>query len=363
MGCVALLVAGCHEETNTENSESARPDVGAFDQTTDSPDTDGLDGDAAGDWAVVGPSYPLDDVLRLNHIQMKGSHNSYHIEPEDPLDESWMYTHAPLPIQLSEQGVRCFEIDVHYRPEGFLVHHLPSIDETSTCDVFVDCLWEMRHWSDENPGHHPLIVFVEPKDDIDFDHPITGHFGELDEEILSVWPREQLLVPGDLIGDHPDLATAIQADGWPTLGETRNTAVFILLDSEAHRAEYMAGESGLRDRVMFVDADPEDPFAAFVAFGSYLGHEDRFRLAVDSGFIVRASLDGANSTAAIDNDRTELEAALESGAHLIVTDYPSQLPGSDYWVDLPGGQPSRCNPATAPESCTSEDVENLLPAE
>src|SRR5215212_8040257 len=57
--------------------------------------------------------YPLDDVLRLNHIQMKGTHNSYHIAPEGAIDD-WRYTHAPLDIQLAAQGVRKVELDTHY---------------------------------------------------------------------------------------------------------------------------------------------------------------------------------------------------------------------------------------------------------
>ena len=60
---------------------------------------------------------PLDDVLRLNDLQVLGSHNSYHQEaaPEvmallrafDPtLADSLEYSHPPLAEQFEEQGIR-----------------------------------------------------------------------------------------------------------------------------------------------------------------------------------------------------------------------------------------------------------------
>ena len=59
------------------------------------------------------------------------------------------------------------------------------------------------------------------------------------------------------------------------------------------------------------------------------------------------------------NDTTRLEAALAVGAHSISTDYPGQVEGIDYWVEIPNGTPSRCNPISAPAWCSSEDIESL----
>ena len=66
--------------------------------------------------------YPLDDVLRLNHLQAKSTHNSYHIEGEESGIPDWAYTHAPLDVQLGEQGVRHFELDL-YRSESGETRH------------------------------------------------------------------------------------------------------------------------------------------------------------------------------------------------------------------------------------------------
>ena len=53
-------------------------------------------------------------------------------------------------------------------------------------------------------------------------------------------------------------------------------------------------------------------------------------------------------------------ACLNAGpvAHLVSTDYPAKVDGLEYWVDIPGGTPARCNPITAPNWCQSTDIED-----
>src|SRR4029079_19187261 len=86
--------------------------------------------------------YPLDDVLRLDPIQVKATHNSYHIQPADMSISALNYTRRPLGDQLAEEGVRGLELDIHfnYALKQFEVYHIPKIDEGTTCRRFVDCL-------------------------------------------------------------------------------------------------------------------------------------------------------------------------------------------------------------------------------
>jgi hypothetical protein len=42
--------------------------------------------------------YPLDDLLRFDHVQLKATHNSYHIMTSDIPE--WEYTMQPLDAQL-----------------------------------------------------------------------------------------------------------------------------------------------------------------------------------------------------------------------------------------------------------------------
>ena len=164
------------------------------------------------------------------------------------------YTHIPLQEQFETQGIRQIELDIFDDPEGGLyanrpalallwedpasgipelyepglkVLHVQEIDFETTCYTFVTCLTEIKDWSDANPGHLPIMVLVEAKDEViadpvDLGFVIPLPFGadalnRIDEEIRSVFPPEQLLVPDDVRGDFATLEAAILTKGWPRL--------------------------------------------------------------------------------------------------------------------------------------------------
>ncbi len=316
-------------------------------------DCDSLEADSADAGA-----YPLDDVLRLNHIQLKGTHNSYHLAPAELAVPDWDYSHAPLKVQLSKLGVRQVELDIHWHAEDetFHIYHIPILDDRSTCATLKECLSEMLEWSVAHPDHAPLFILIEPKDDVDLE-PIVGHYDDLDREILEVWPRERVLTPDDARGDHPDLRKARIEDGWPTLGECRGKAIFQMLDSDEHRANYLGDPPSLAGRVLFVRGGEEDPWGGFVEKGAYADSEEDLKALALAGMILRSSPDNILPEKAPDNP-IRAAIAIRAGVHLISTDMPAPVEDG-YWFELPDGVAARCNPITAPPECTPEDVENL----
>jgi len=196
--------------------------------------------------------YPLDDELRIHHLQVKGTHNSYHVDTLDGAVADWAYTHAPLDEQAACQGVRQFELDVSSQGDGtFAVFHVPMVDEGTTCPTFRDCLGTLRAWSDANPAHHPLFVMVEPKDPFDAD-TVEAYFEDLEAAIESVWPRERIVTPDTVKGSHGSVREALQEEGWPTLGESRGKILLWLLEIGDYRSAYTHGDSSLDGRLMFV---------------------------------------------------------------------------------------------------------------
>ena len=328
-------------------------------------------GAAGGDTGApaLGPSpYTLDDQLRYNHIQALGTHNSYHLRSPRIVDPSHDYDHAPLEVQLEEQGVRQFELDIHlHRDLGWQVFHLPGdIDEGTTCLALADCLGALKAWSDANPYHLPLTVWLEPKDeDLDWAiaelEPFIERHDELERAILDVIPAERILSPDALRGGHVDLPTALAADGWPTLGALRGRFVFALLDSDAHRAAYLQSAPALEGRLLFVDADsPADPFAALFKINDAVGDADAVAQALAAGMVVTSNIDGAGSTDA--DAQRSLDGSLAAGAHLLSTDFPAPVPERSYFAQIPGGTPARCHPSLAPTACTPAEVEDLARA-
>lgn len=316
--------------------------------------------------AACGPAapyygYKLDGVLRLNHAQLKGTHNSYHQRPDNLLSDAWDYSHAPLDVQLDRQGVRQFELDVHWLAdeERFAVYHLPAVDDHSSCHYLSDCLATLRTWSDAHRGHFPLFVFIEPKDDLDgAQGRIAPQFDLLDADIRKGWP-DRLLTPDDVRGKHATLSQAVTTDGWPTLGTLRGAALFVLLDDTrtegASMYEYTHGLKDLNGRAMFTLAAIDDPFASILSFESPTRDADATTAAAKRGFIVRTLVDDGHG--ATITTTAERDAAVNGPAHIVSSDYPvaGVVPGYD--MDLPGGTPARCHPVTAPAGCAADALE------
>ena len=303
--------------------------------------------------------YPKDSILRLNHLQAPGSHNSFHIAPAKPISGEHRYTHTPLDDGLERLGLRQLELDIHWDriSNKYTVFHIPGLDELSTCHFLTDCLQVVRTWSLENPGHQPIFIFIEPKDFLDA-YPITD-YDLLDAEIRSVWPEDRILTPDRLQVDYLSVHERITSEGWPTLGELRDHVLFTLLDTEVHYSGYTHGNTSLKCRVMFVDGKTnlDSPFAAIIKLVNPLESTRMIQDALSRQFIVGSNVDNATATD-VDN-AARLNAALTLGVHLLSSDFPEPVVGRTYSLVLPEGTPSRCNPQTAPGGCVSPDIENL----
>ena len=298
---------------------------------------------------------PLEEI-RLNHLRMKGSHNSYHVKTPgvSTLDPENNYTHADLDVQADRLGVRQFELDVHYIPGlGLRVYHTP-LDPSTNCEGFAGCMGVLLNWSTENPQHAPLWLFIEPKN-------LPTVVQELDilemiqTEIAATWPEDRTITPTDVQGDAPDLRTAITSNGWPTLEESRGKALFVLLDKTEIRDLYVERNPTLENQTMFAIVDESHSLASVISFVNPDTHGDRLLDASAMGFMVRTRPDEATIEAREVN-YSRLELALETGANFITTDFPGNDMEANFAIWLSEG-PVMCNPQTAPEHCTTRDIE------
>ena len=344
-----------------------------------------------------------DDCVRLNEIQVLGTHNSYHIAPAPPMQaalgaraRNMDYTHRPLNEQLSQLGIRQFELDVFADPEGgryaspaafrmakgldaigpelrapgLKVLHVQDIDYRTTCTTFRSCLATVRDWSLKNPRHVPIMILVEAKDSvpsdpdkIDFVKPVPfdrERLLEIDSDIRAVFEADHVITPDRVRGTHATLPAALKADGWPTLRASRGKVLFALDNTEEPRLAYLRGAPALQGRIMFVSSPAGEPSAAFLKLNEVLkGEETGIRKAVSDGYLVRTRADIPTEEAR-SGSTVRREAAFRSGAHYVSTDYPEESPfGSGYRARLPGAEkrPARCNPVTAPTGCRSEWLE------
>ncbi|MFF3306290.1 phosphatidylinositol-specific phospholipase C domain-containing protein [Streptomyces sp. NPDC002952] len=74
------------------------------------------------------------------------------------------------------------------------------------------CLSDIRAWHDAHPGHRPIQLKVEMKDGF---QSRNGRGPAQLDALLTAKLGDALLRPADVTGSHPDLDTAVRADGWP----------------------------------------------------------------------------------------------------------------------------------------------------
>ncbi len=305
----------------------------------------------------------------VNALQLKGTHNSYHVASTPPADPLLAYEHAPLDVQLEAQRVRHFELDAHVDPTtGVLrVYHILGGDPLSHCATLTACVGELRAWSALHPRHLPLFVLIETSDELprlvgccDADSECDlvalgeacwpGHAASIDDAILAVWPRADIVTPDDVRGARGTLRDAVTTDGWPTLDAARGKAFFVINDGGAVREEYRGERGDLSGRVCFTTAEPGDADAAFVkrddpSCGAPGGAERgcEIEALVRAGFIVRTRADSDFVP-----DLPKWTRALASGAQLLSTDVPTREQGNGTAFEIPdtSGAPAlaRCNP-------------------
>lgn len=357
--------------------------------------------------------------VRINELQVLGSHNSYHLRPERAVLDAVSainpalaaeidYEHLSLTEQLEEHGIRQLELDVYADPDGgrfaerpaleivglptasgepaleepgFKVLHIADIDFRSTCLTLVACLEEVETWSSANPDHIPVMIMIEAKSDslaaqaaaAGVDVATLGLrttevlamtralFDDLEAEILSVFDADRIITPDDVRGDHPTLDDAVRSgEAWPTLDEARGKVLFSLVDLGATRDTYVGDAPALEDRLLFTSSEEGRPDAAFVRIDDALAERDRIEAAVAAGYLVRSRAD-IPAQEAVSGDTTRLEAALASGAQYVSTDYyvaDAEL-ATGYVAELPGtaaGSSARCNPVASPPDCATADL-------
>ncbi|MCW9706439.1 phosphatidylinositol-specific phospholipase C1-like protein [Fodinibius salsisoli] len=345
----------------------------------------------------------VDDCLRLNQIQLLGTHNSYHQAPTaetvalfNGKRPGWaknlQYTHHPLKEQLERLGIRQFELDIFADPQGglfaeplgaiqtgdkaylrkeemmrpgFKVLHVPDVDYRSQCLTLTACLSEINDWSSGHPNHLPIMVLLEVKDkgvagqfssgNHSFVKPVpvnASNIKEIDKEIWQAFSSDQVMTPDEVRGRFASLEEAILTEGWPTLAESRGKVLFALDNTGKVKKAYLADRPNLEGGALFVSSEPGHPTAGFIKMNDVLSDRQSIKERAAAGYIIRTRADIPLEEART-GDTTRRDAALQSGAQFISTDFPEVSSfGSDYKVTLPGATGSgRCNPVSAPKDC------------
>ncbi|MFU2510550.1 Ca2+-dependent phosphoinositide-specific phospholipase C [Pseudoalteromonas sp. ASV78] len=305
-------------------------------------------------------SLPVKAAVKLNELQVIGSHNSYKtgldeqiVNKLDNLESGFAdkisYAHPALNEQL-DLGLRQLEIDVladnqggrysnplgqawtknqlysdvqkqQLAKPGFKVLHIPDIDVGSHCVLFAECLTQLKSWSNQHPHHLPIYILFNVKESrwtkmagVQPELFSVSHYQALSKEIAKVLGQDKLLTPADVKQPNQGLAESIKSQGWPELESVRGKFVFIFDVNERQLQRF----AQVANPNMFAAWPISHPNAAFLLFNNPQQQHKLITQAVAQGFIVRTRADEFNAKQSPHN---RAKSAITSGAQIISSDF------------------------------------------
>ncbi len=354
---------------------------------------------------------PCDETnqLKVNQLQIIASHNSYRLRTYAPLYEKiwglgpllppefdpsgFDYEHPPLPEQFNDYGVRGIELDIYLDPVGGMFYnrmanliipepvesgipellmpgikilHVADLDYMTNYLTFKAALQTLKDWSAAHPNHLPIFVNIETKTDGLLDYlavegaadplPFTPEAADdMDAEVKAVFGTDLLgvITPDEVRQSYSTLREAVINGMWPTLAQARGKIMFII---DGNSDFYKEGHPSFQGRTMFAYENPDEPEAAFIIANDPIGSLNNIKQWVTAGFIVRTRTD-SDTEEARTGDYSKMNAAFESGAQIISTDYyrpdPRYLTDTawtDFTVHFPNHELARINSLSADSS-------------
>ncbi len=279
--------------------------------------------------------------VKLNEMAVMGTHNSYQLLGTLPkqglmktlqiisfglVENKAVFEMDTFTEQL-EQGIRNLEIDIEtVDDEGdvsFIVTHKAIIDNVSSAYNLAKGLEEIAMWSDNNPGHLPVYLLIEPKDDVPSINNMKNfsleYALELDKVLRQVL-GDMLLTPQQVMGDYESFEEMRKADGWPTLKESAGKIIVLLHTCDVTQ-EYIDTDTSIKTQAMFpmlLFGDIDKPYASFILDNDpVIASENNKKTVDENNLMVRTRADDYPD---FSDERDK--SADNCGSHIITTDYP-----------------------------------------
>lgn len=279
--------------------------------------------------------------VKLNEIAVMGTHNSYQLLGTLPkrglmktlqiisfglVENKAVFEMDTFTEQL-EQGIRNLEIDIEtVDDEGdvsFIVTHKAIIDNVSSAYNLAKGLEEIAMWSDNNPGHLPVYLLIEPKDDVPSINNMKNfsleYALELDKVLRQVL-GDRLLTPQQVMGDYESFEEMRKADGWPALKQAAGKIIVLLHTCDVTQ-EYIDTDTSIKTQAMFpmlLFGDIDKTYASFIIDNDpVIASENNKKTVDENNLMVRTRADDYP-----DFSDERYKSADNCGSHIITTDYP-----------------------------------------
>ncbi|MBE6748178.1 MAG: phosphatidylinositol-specific phospholipase C domain-containing protein [Ruminococcaceae bacterium] len=291
----------------------------------------------------------IEDGVKLNEIAILGTHNSYQrlataetrfaMNIVDTITfkkfglNTFDFQMDTLTGQL-EMGIRNVEIDIETLDKDnkieFKVTHNTIVDNASSAYDFTKALTEIKMWSDNNPGHIPVIVIVEPKSFVIEINGMKkfslGYAKELDK-IIENTLGDSLLTPKDVLRNYASFKEMRENDDWISLKEAQGKILVLLHDCDVTES-YIALDESIKTQKMFPMLrydDRNESYTSFILENDPWNADSRKAETIDEcNLIVRTRADKYPD---FSDERYEITE--NCGSQIITTDFPEKVNGNE----------------------------------
>ena len=249
---------------------------------------------------------------------------------------------------LTEQfnlGIRSVELDIETTVTdgeiSFVCVHNPSMSTNSTCRNFPLALEEIKMWMDNNPGHMPITVIIEPKNFFLIEKNMkffTLEYANAFDTLLRDTFGEKLITPQDMMRDYSSLKEMRENDDWMTLEQARGHIIFMMHPCNVSQS-YIEQDETMKTQAMFPLVEPTEINEGYAAFAiindPLLATQASEEVIKEKKLMVRTRSD--SSFGIFEQETSTL--ALSSGCQIVSTDYPAKAHEVlDYTVSFENGK-------------------------
>lgn len=290
----------------------------------------------------------LEAGIKFNEISFIATHNSYQTKAIDETKNIYHglseLTFGLIPANtgdfwsetLTQQlncGIRSFEMDIEtFDRDGeisFTCMHSPYIEMSTSCYDFALAMKEIAMWSDNNPGHLPVTVIIEPKS---LFIPLENmKFFNLDyaielDNVLRETLGEKLFTPADMLRSYSSFGEMRKADDWCELNDMLGKVLILLHECDVTE-RYIEIDPSVKSQAMFPMLREEDIDRDCTSIILCNDPEKLLELKTEIDerkILVRTRADEFTSVS-----EKRREKAFESNALIISTDYPVRTDNTD----------------------------------
>lgn len=291
----------------------------------------------------------IEDGVKLNEIAILGTHNSYQtlatketrllMNIIDTITfkklglDTFDFEMDTLTEQL-EMGIRNVEIDIETLEKQekieFKVTHNTIVDNASSAYDFKKAMEEIKLWSDNNPGHIPVIIIIEPKGfviEVNGMKKFSLDYAKELEKVLADTLGDSLLTPADMLREYSSFKEMRENDGWLTLKEAQGKIIVLLHDCDVTES-YIALDESIKTQKMFPMLRYDDRNESYTSFilenDTWKALEHNKESIDECNLIVRTRADKYPN---FSTERYELTDTC--GSQIITTDFPEKADGNE----------------------------------